>query len=53
VWIAGPKLSGLQKGDHLGYSEGVGMPDFFSKELKRSFQMVIFVGQMQVQNPHK
>jgi hypothetical protein len=52
VWLAGPKLNGLQKGDRLGYSEGVGMPDFFSKELKRSFQMVIFVGQMQVQNPH-
>jgi hypothetical protein len=49
VWLAGPKLPGLQVGDQLGYSEGVGMPDFFSKELQRNFPMVIFVGQIQVQ----
>ncbi len=47
VWLAGPKVAGLKTGDRLGYSEGVGMPDFFSKELQRNFAMVIFVGQMQ------
>lgn len=46
VWLAGPKVSDLKAGDRLGYSEGVSMPDFFSKELQRSFPMVIFVGQV-------
>jgi hypothetical protein len=46
VWLAGPKVADLKVGDRLGYSEGVSMPDFFSKELQRSFPMVIFVGQV-------
>ena len=47
VWLAGPKVADLKSGDRLAYSEGVKMPDFFSKELQRNFDMVIFVGQMQ------
>jgi hypothetical protein len=47
VWLAGPKVADLKPGDRIGYSEGVGMPDFYSKELKRNFPMVIFVGQVQ------
>lgn len=47
VWLAGPKIADLKPGDRLGYSEGVAMPDFFSKELQRNFPMVIFVGQVQ------
>jgi len=47
IWLAGPKLADIKPGDRLGYSEGVSMPDFFSKELQRNFPMVIFVGQMQ------
>lgn len=50
VWLAGPKLPGLRAGDLIGYSEGVGMPDFFSRELQRNFPMVIFVGQLQKKN---
>ena len=47
VWLAGPKIADLKTGDHLGYSEGVSMPNFFSKELQRNFELVIFVGQAQ------
>ncbi len=47
VWLAGPKIADLKTGDHLGYSEGVSMPNFFSKELQRNFELVIFVGQVQ------
>jgi Kelch motif len=46
VWLAGPKITDLKAGDRLGYSEGVSMPDFFSRELQRSFPMVIFVGEV-------
>jgi len=47
IWLAGPKIADIKPGDKLAYSEGVSMPDFFSKELQRNFPMVIFVGQMQ------
>ncbi len=47
VWLAGPKIADLKVGDNLGYSEGVSMPNFFSKELQRNFTVVIFVGQAQ------
>ncbi len=47
VWLAGPKIADLKTGDNLGYSEGVSMPNFFSKELQRNFELVIFVGQVQ------
>ncbi len=47
VWLAGPKIADLKTGDHLDYSEGVSMPNFFSKELQRNFELVIFVGQVQ------
>ena len=49
VWIAGPKIADLKVGDHVGYSKGVNMTGWFSKELQRGFSMVIFVGQVQKQ----
>lgn len=45
-WLAGPKVADLKADDVIGYSEGVSMPNFFSKELQRNFRMVIFIGQM-------
>lgn len=49
VWIAGGKIADLKVGDHVGYSKGVNMSNWFSKELQRGFAMVIFVGQLQKQ----
>ncbi|MDX8384915.1 MAG: hypothetical protein R8M11_00170 [Gallionella sp.] len=48
-WIAGPKIADLKVGDHIGYSTGVNMSGWFSKELQRGFDMVLFVGQAQKQ----
>lgn len=49
VWIAGGKIADLKAGDHVGYSKGVNMSNWYSKELQRGFAMVIFVGQLQKQ----
>lgn len=49
VWIAGGKIDDLKVGDQVGYSKGVNMSNWYSKELQRGFAMVIFVGQMQKQ----
>lgn len=48
-WIAGPKIPDLKQGDRVGYSKGVNMSGWFSKELQRGFDMVLFVGQVQKQ----
>jgi len=47
VWIAGPKMTDIKPGDHVGFSSGVDMPNWYSKELNRAFEMVLFVGQVQ------
>lgn len=49
VWIAGQKIDDLKRGDRVGYSKGVNMSNWFSKELNRGFAMVIFVGQVRKQ----
>lgn len=49
VWIAGPKIGDLKPGDRVRYSKGVNMSNWFSKELQRGFDMVVFVGQVQKQ----
>jgi len=49
VWVAGPKVPDLKAGDRVGYSKGVNMTGWFSKELQRSFPMVVFVGQLEEQ----
>lgn len=45
-WVAGPKVN-LPVNSSVRYSTGVAMPNFYSKELKRNFPMVLFVGQVQ------
>ncbi len=49
VWIAGQKIDDLKVGDRVGFSKGVNMSNWYSKELKRGFAMVIFVGQVRKQ----
>ncbi|HKJ21524.1 MAG TPA: hypothetical protein VKA13_00415 [Gammaproteobacteria bacterium] len=46
LWLAGPRVD-LHKGDHLRYSRGVVMGDFYSKLLKRHFDAVTFVEGME------
>lgn len=43
IWLAAPKAA-YDAGDRIRYSEGVSMPNFYSKELKVSFPSVLFVG---------
>jgi len=45
-WVAGPKLQ-LAAGSRVRYSKGIAMSNFYSKELKRNFPMVLFVGQVE------
>ena len=45
-WLAGPKID-VQVGQQIRYSSGVVMSGFFSKELQRSFNQILFVGQVQ------
>jgi hypothetical protein len=49
VWIAGQKIDDLKVGDRVGFSKGVNMSNWYSKELQRGFPMVIFVGQVRKQ----
>ncbi len=42
LWLAAYKTD-LTKGATVRYSGGVGMPNFFSKALNRSFDLIIFV----------
>jgi len=44
-WLAGPKLE-LAVGDKVGYSKGVSMGNFFSKELQQEFASILFVGKL-------
>ena len=44
-WVAGPLMT-LPVNSQVRYSEGVAMPNFYSKELQRNFPMMLFVGQV-------
>ncbi|MDH5216578.1 MAG: hypothetical protein OEX19_02710, partial [Gammaproteobacteria bacterium] len=44
-WIAGPVVK-LEKGNLIGFSEGVLMSGFYSKSLRRNFDKILFVGQL-------
>jgi len=46
VWIAGPKTE-LPIGSSIGYSKGVFMTNFYSKELQRPFPEVTFVSRIE------
>jgi Kelch motif len=46
IWLAGTKLD-IKPGDKVGYSKGVIMSGFYSKELDRTFREILFVGQVQ------
>lgn len=48
VWLAGSKMQGLEPGAVIAYSTGVEMSNFYSKELKRAFPSVLFVGTIEV-----
>lgn len=47
LWLAGPKLEVLS-GDRVGFSAGVSMSNFYSKELQQQFQSILFVGRLEV-----
>ena len=49
VWVAGPKVTNLKTGDHIGYNQGTPLRDFSSRELQRTFPMIILVGKIQIQ----
>ena len=46
IWIAGPKTE-LKINDKIRFSKGVSMSNFFSKELQRSFPVILFVSKIQ------
>jgi hypothetical protein len=47
VWLAAPKIE-IDLNTKIRYSKGVLMTNFYSKELKRNFPAVIFVGQVKL-----
>ncbi len=49
VWVAGPKIDKLKSGDRVGYNQGTLLKGFNSRELQRTFPLVILVGKIQIQ----
>lgn len=47
AWLAGPR-SDLSKGRRVQFADGVFMSNFYSKELKRNFPAIMFVGEIRV-----
>jgi hypothetical protein len=47
AWLAGP-VAELPIGTRVQFPNGVVMRNFFSKELKRNFQVIMFVGELRV-----
>ncbi len=45
AWLAGPSTS-LTKGSRIQFADGVFMSNFYSKELKRSFPAIMFIGEI-------
>jgi uncharacterized protein YceK len=46
IWLAGPKLE-VQVNDHVRFSKGVSMSNFYSKELQQQFPAILFVGKIE------
>ena len=51
VWVAGPETS-VAVGDDVVMSPGMAMPDFESKTLERTFDVVYFVGGIEKNDGH-
>lgn len=49
IWIAAPTIK-VKKGDLISFSGGAVMSNYFSKNLNRTFESVIFVGKAVVAN---
>ena len=49
IWIAAPSIK-VKDGDNIRFSEGAIMSNYFSKNLNRTFESVIFVGKAVVAN---
>jgi hypothetical protein len=47
LWLAAYKTT-VTKGATVKYSGGIGMPNFFSKALNRSFDLIVFVDTLEV-----
>ena len=45
AWLAGPRTE-LPKGSHIQFADGVFMSNFYSKELKRNFPAIMFIGEI-------
>jgi len=50
IWLAGPKLE-VQVNDHVRFSKGVSMSNFYSKELQQQFPAILFVGKIEKVSP--
>lgn len=48
LWLAGNRIDELRPGVRIAYSTGVLMTNFYSKELKRAFPRVLFVGSIEI-----
>ena len=46
LWLAGPRMD-LKLNDKIRFSKGVSMSNFYSKELQRSFPIVLFVSKIE------
>jgi len=45
AWLAGPRMD-LPKGSRVQFADGVFMSNFYSKELKRNFPAIMFIGEI-------
>lgn len=52
IWVAGPTVA-VKVGDEVAVSEGAVMNDFESKSLKRTFEKMVFVSEIFVNNPER
>jgi hypothetical protein len=50
VWAAAPQ-QGVEVGDQIATPPGMPMPDYYSKSLKRTFDLVYFVAYISVEGP--
>jgi len=51
IWIATTNIE-AKIGDKISFSQGVSMPNFYSKALMREFNVILFVGEAKVNIPN-